>query len=353
MNVDLRTTVGVFALVFLSVVGVAAVGGVLDGGPPETEPVADDHWRLESVEPETASEGGEIEMESDESPNTVVVHLGGAAGGLGGGTSTLPIEDGDEPAEADVGTLGGVERGVAPLSSALVENGHEVRFYGGAATAEPLPSLLSEADAFVTTAPGALSATDADAVRSFADAGGRTLVASDPGSAGALTELGSPLGAYGEAGYVYDMERNDASYLSVFVEPTGSAALTEGVEEAVFRGAAPVGAADEPAVLASAGTARLSTTRETGSYGVAVRSGSLAVLGDSSFLEPENADRADNDVLIGNLADFLVTGEDPDASFGSPVGPGGTVPPGAAPTPPPEPTEPSGNETDTPENATA
>ncbi|MGM0447241.1 MAG: hypothetical protein ACQERM_03180 [Methanobacteriota archaeon] len=359
MSVDLRTTVGAFALVFLAIVGVAAVGGVvLDDAPPETDAVADDHWQADAVEPETASEGGEVEMESSEPSNTVVVHLGGGAAGPGGGTSILPIEDGDAPAEADVGSLGGVRRGVAPLTTALVENGHEVRFYGGAVGSEPLPSMLSDADAFVTTSPGALSAPDADAVETFVDAGGRTLVTSDPGAAGALTDLGSPFGVYGEAGYVYDMENNDANYLSVFVEPTGPGALTEGVEEVVLRGAAPIGTADGSATLATPETSRLSTTRETGSYGVAVRSGSLAVLGDSSFLEPENADNADNGALIGNVADFLVTGKSPDASFGSPTGSGGAAPPGGAvppggSTPPPEPTDPSGNETDPSGNATA
>ncbi|QWC18550.1 hypothetical protein [Halorubrum sp. 2020YC2] len=359
MSVDLRTAVGAFALVFLAVVGVAAVGGVvLDGAPPETDAVADDHWQLDSVEPETVSEGGEVEMESSEPSNTVVVHLGGAAGGIGGGTSILPIEDGDAPAEADVGTLGGVRRGVAPLTAALVENGHEVRFYGGSVGGEPLPTMLSDADAFVTTNPGALSGPDADAVESFVDAGGRTLVTSDPGGAGALTDFGSPFGVYGEAGYVYDMENNDANYLSVLVEPNGPGTLTEGVDEVVLRGAAPVGAADGSAALATAETSRLSTTREAGSYGVAVRSDSLAVIGDSSFLEPENAGRADNGVLIGNVADFLVTGPTPDVSFGPEAGPGGaappgtTVPPGGSPTPT-EPTDPSGNETDSAGDATA
>lgn len=358
MSLDLRTTVGAFAVVFLAVVGAAAVGGVvLDGAPPEPASVADDHWQLDAVEPETVSEGGEVEMESSEPSNTVVVHLGGATGGAGGGTSILPIEDGDAPAEADVGSLGGVQRGVAPLAAALAENGHEVRFYGGAASAEPLPSMLSDADAFVTTSPGALSATDADAVETFVDAGGRTLVASDPGGAGALTDFGSPFGVYGEAGYVYDMENNDANYLSVLVEPTGPGALTEGVEEVVLRGAAPVGAADDSAALTTAETSRLSTTREADGYGVAVRSDSLAVVGDSSFLEPENAGRADNGVLIGNVADFLVTGEQPDVSFDPSDGPGGTVPPEGAVPPggstPSEPTDPPENETDPSGNATA
>ncbi|QAU14099.1 hypothetical protein EKH57_16125 [Halorubrum sp. BOL3-1] len=351
MSVNLRTTVSTFVIVFLAIVGAAAVGGVaLDSGPSDTDPVADDHWQLDSVEPETVSEGGKVEMESNEPSNTVVVHLGGVTTGVGGGTPVLPIEAGDTPVEADVGTLGGVRRGVTPLTAALVESGHEVRFYDGPRGGERLPSLLSDADAFVTTNPGSLSGPDTDAVESFVDAGGRTLVTSDPGDAGALTSFVSPFGVYGEAGYVYDMENNDASYLSVLVRPTESTGLTDGVERVVLRGAAPVGTADGTATLTSAETSQLSTTRESGSYAVAVRSGSLAVIGDSSFLAPENAGRADNGVLVGNIADFLVSGKAPDVPFGPPTQPGGGVPPGGPMPPsdptPPEPSEPPANATD-------
>jgi len=167
---------------------------------------------------------------------------------------------------------------VSPLTSTLVENGHEVTFYRGNPTGEPLPSLLADADAFVTTNPGSLSATDIDTVASFAEAGGRTLIASDPGTAGALTELGSTAGIYGEAGYVYDMTNNDANYLSVLVESSGSSVLTNDVDEVVFRGAARVGAASGSEPLTTAETAQLSTTREAGTYGVAVRSGPLPQL---------------------------------------------------------------------------
>jgi len=241
---------------------------------------------------------------------------------------------------------------VSPLTSTLVENGHEVTFYRGNPTGEPLPSLLADADAFVTTNPGSLSATDIDTVASFAEAGGRTLIASDPGTAGALTELGSTAGIYGEAGYVYDMTNNDANYLSVLVESSGSSVLTNDVDEVVFRGAARVGAASGSEPLTTAETAQLSTTREAGTYGVAVRSGSVAAVGDSSFLAPENAYHADNNVLIGNLGDFLVTGENPDVSFGPA---GGAGPPGGAPTPPSGPTDPSGpsTPTDPPANETS
>jgi len=148
-----------------------------------------------------------------------------------------------------------------------------------------------------------------------------------PEQQGALTELGSTAGIYGEAGYVYDMTNNDANYLSVLVESSGSSVLTNDVDEVVFRGAARVGAASGSEPLTTAETAQLSTTREAGTYGVAVRSGSVAAVGDSSFLAPENAYHADNNVLIGNLGDFLVTGENPDVSFG----PAGGAGPGRGP----------------------
>jgi len=182
-------------------------------------------------------------MESTESSNTVVVHLG--RGRVAASAAQRRYSRSKPLISLLKRTLEhlAAQRGVSPLTSTLVENGHEVTFYRGNPTGEPLPSLLADADAFVTTNPGSLSATDIDTVASFAEAGGRTLIASDPGTAGALTELGSTAGIYGEAGYVYDMTNNDANYLSVLVESSGSSVLTNDVDEVVFRGAARVGAA--------------------------------------------------------------------------------------------------------------
>jgi len=67
---------GAFVVVFLLIVGVTAVGGVVLDSNPTPEPVADDHWQLDTVTPDGVDEGGTINMESTESSNTVVVHLG-------------------------------------------------------------------------------------------------------------------------------------------------------------------------------------------------------------------------------------------------------------------------------------
>lgn len=66
---------------------------------------------------------------------------------------------------------------------------------------------------------------------------------------------------------------------------------------------------------------------------MAGQNGSLALIGDSSFLAPEDAAHADNGVLIGNVVDFLVRGETPDVSFGPSAAPGGEVPPGGVVSP--------------------
>ena len=52
----------------------------------------------------------------------------------------------------------------------------------------------------------------------------------------------------------------------------------------------------------------------------------MAVIGDTSFLNPENAYRADNNVLIGNVADFLVEGNVSENPFQEPPTGGGSTP---------------------------
>lgn len=85
--------------------------------------------------------------------------------------------------------------------------------------------------------------------------------------------------------------------------------------------------------MATSADTRHSITRETDSYTVGVHHEDLAVIGDSSFLALENAYRADNNVLIGNIAEFLMTGEKPEEmNVDEPAGTSPrTQPPGSEP----------------------
>lgn len=306
MSSDSRSLVGVFVLVFAVTVGAVVVGSIgLDmvGEQPEVE---EDHWNLDAVAPEGAETGGEIAMDSFEAENTVVVHVPPSV--PAGGGIVMPIEDDTDLDEASVGSIGGAERDISPLASTLAENGHEVVFYQDEFEDGPLDETLAEADGFISTGVGMLSGEETDAVEEFADSGGRVVLTANPGSAGPATDVGSSFGLYADSGYVYDMAENDHNYLSVFVEPADGSPLADGVDRAVFRGAAPVGASDGSGTFETSDSAQISTTRETGSYTVAATSGDVALVGDSSFMSPENAKRADNNVLVGNVADYLVTG---------------------------------------------
>ncbi|WP_338740285.1 DUF4350 domain-containing protein [Haloplanus salilacus] len=302
----------VFVVIVVVVVGGAAVApyalGSGDGGddPPAVE---NQQFHPDSALPDRTAEDGEVRMDSDASDKTVLVDVGHA-----NGVSETDLE---------------------PLLSTLAENGHQIRFYRGERAS--LNESLRSADAFLVVSPRERFTGDELAgVQAFTDAGGRVLVMGDPPSVqatgglllglGGLQEtgpqtasLGSNYGiAYG-SGYLYNMEENDNNFQSIYARPAGGSALTDGVDRVVMREAAPIRTGDATRVLVASRGTQLSTTRDTGQYAVVVRNGGVAAVGDTEFVTRENAHDADNEVLIGNLADFLVDG---DKEPGAPAEPG-------------------------------
>lgn len=305
-----RNVLGTFIAVFVLIVGTVSVGGLIvhDDRPGPAE-VDKDHWDPDTVVPEDAPDGGEITMDSTESNETVVVYTGGAAAMGAAGAQPVPIRDDGSDRAVSVGSLGSANRDVSPLVSVLVENGHEVVFYDGPTSPQPLGQTLADADAFVTVGSATFTPAERDSISQFVDDGGRTVIAASPGSTGDIAEIASTAGLATDPGYLYDLEQNDNNHLGVYAAPAGDSPLIDGVDRVVLRGASPVRTSDGDIALETVETTTRSTTRESGSYDVAAHSGDMAVVGDSSFLEPENAHRFDNDVLVGNIADFLVTGE--------------------------------------------
>lgn len=301
-----KTLVAAFVAVFVLTVGVVSLGTLaLEESTPEQPTVETDHFQPENALPDETNDGGEISMDSTEPTNDVVIHTG--TGMAAGQPIVIAEDDGDR--ELSTGSTGGPERGVGPLATTLVSNGHGVEFYADEFEDGPLQQTLADADAFVTTAPEQLSSAERDQIDAFIDAGGRVVIAADPGSSEGVMQLGSSAGMYTESGYLYNLVENDNNHLSLYAEPAGDSPLTAGVDEVVLRSATAVGTAQGATTMKTSADTRLSTTREADSYAVGAHHGDLAVIGDSSFLTPENAYRADNNVLIGNVAEFLVTGE--------------------------------------------
>ena len=342
---DIRTLAVAFVVTLAAITGGAAVTGFVtaDGAAPAPE-IQNEHYVDGDAVANDTPGRATVEMESTARSQTVLVDPGIDSSG---GVAASPL------ALLGLGSPGVADRDIRPLANALIENGHEIGVYvpgatqprraagpgsGGAETR--LGERLADADAFVTFRTD-YNEAELSAIEEFVDSGGRVIVATEPDAAfdqpGAVG-LDSTLEVTTEPGYVYNMEENDLNYQRVYAEPTGGsgAALTEGVDRAVLPSATPVGTATGGGdVLRPIEGSELSTTRASTEAPLLVRSDGVVMVGDSDFLSPENAARADNDALIGNLADFLVAG--------------GQATPTAGPTP----TAPSGNQTAPSGNQTA
>ncbi|TKX38970.1 hypothetical protein EXE51_02840 [Halorubrum sp. CGM5_25_10-8B] len=327
-----------FVVTLAAVTGGAAVAGYVtaDGAAPAPA-IQNDHYQ-------------NPDLIANDTPGQATVEMDASAD-----SQTVLVDPGVEPATARpvlpfslIGLGGGgvADRDIRPLANALIENGHEVGVYvpdpdqqrrparPGAEETTQLGERLAEADAFVTFRTD-YEPDELDAIESFVESGGHVVLATEPDAAysqpGAAS-LDATLDVTTEGGYVYNMEENDLNYQRVYAEATGDASLTEGVDRAVFPSATPVGTpAGGADVLRPIEGSELSTTRAPTDAPLLVRNDEVVMIGDSDFLSPDNARRADNDALIGNLADFLVTNDRTPPGDGGSTGP--TQPgPGQPPT---------------------
>jgi hypothetical protein len=233
-----------------------------------------------------------------------------------------------------ISTDGSVEA-VEPVVRALVRNGHEVRIHGGGGTPMPVSGILggaAMASASVSSGSGDLATELAEVDALFAVGGsqfsdaeyatieafaenGSVVLATDPGTVfqgSASDALTSRFGVAVGDGYLYNMHENDANFQRIYAAGADSD-LAAGVDRVVLDTAVPLQAdAAGSTALTAAEQTRYDTTRETGTYDVAVQSGNAVVIGDADFMAPLDYNRADNDVFLGNVLDHLVdTPENP------------------------------------------
>jgi hypothetical protein len=326
---DLFVGLGVFAVVLVGIVGVAAAAGPLletDGSPTTT-----------STEVPSAFEAGSISVDSSEAAGEVAVQAASS-----GDVVVIDTAHGNDQSTEKVQTLERV----------LVENGYEVRYHGsgsnsaaagrtgsigGAPGSESGQSKMNEslrdADAYVIINPSSqYDRSEAASVRAFADAGGRVLIMSDPGSlsiagllaqalgantgssADALTPVSSQFGVGVGSGYLYNMAEYDSNYQTIYASGTNSS-LSEGVDRVSVDRAAPVFASPDATVaLTTSADTELSDSGMARKYAVAARNQDVSIVGDTSILDPARLQHADNEVFVGNLIEFLVGGTvQPDA----------------------------------------
>jgi plastocyanin len=316
MNNIQKTAAVVFLVTFVAVVAVGGIVSAVTGGggnTAELPEVENPQYDADRVSPNTSPGTANIQMDSSGTGETVVVSVGGGVS----------------------------ERDIAPLVNTLIQGGAEVNVVskGGPGPAigligpgpqpprgpppAPRPSggeeestlgeELPDADAFVSVGVGSYRDEEIDAISEFLDDDGRAVFAVTPqqefAPSNGYAELFSEIGAYTEPGYVYNLAENDLNYQRIFVEPVGRTTLSEGIDQIVLDTATPVQAADADEVMRPIDGSVLSTTRAETELPVLVRNENAVLVGDTEFMHPENTQRADNDVFVGNLADFLVGGE--------------------------------------------
>lgn len=302
--------VGVFvgALVLAVLVGSLALGVGGQSAPAVNDANAS-AFNTDDAVAEVPEESGEISMSEDADGQVVVIDTTYSSG-------VTPET-------------------VTPMANALTENGATVR-YSSSGSGFGLNSTLSEADAYILIGASApLPESDAAGLQAFTDAGGRVVLMNEPRQQQAAGLLGGSASSFGpprpllpltnqyglsyDSGYLYNMDDNANNYRNIYATPSGSSALTEGVDRVVLHESVGVNGG-QTVLTATEGTTQ-STTRRSDSYTVLTRSGNLTAVGDSSIVDEEYVYQADNEVLVGNLLDFLVGGEkSPEDAPGSGLG---------------------------------
>jgi hypothetical protein len=343
---------GVFVVVVALVVAAAAVApAVLGGGaPPGVQPETASTFDSDAILADDFDERGNVSVDGNASGKVVVV----------------------DAAHANSFSRSEIQ----PFVDALVESGHEVRFHGAGqqagsgfgppSTQRPLNASLARADALVVISPGVrYSTSEVNGVRNFTERGGRVVMLAEPESVSVglgggggpigvsiqrvqsqLTPLASTYGFDVGTDYLFNMEENANNFQYVYATPTGNGSLTDGVDRVALPQATRLTLDEDNATtrLTAIDGTQLQSTRSAETYAVAARNGNVTALADSSFLSPDFHTVADNEVLLGNVVEFLTSGEkepkptpEADAGPGRPgpgPGPGGPSPPRPTPTPP-------------------
>ncbi|MFC7057024.1 hypothetical protein [Halovenus salina] len=298
----------VFAVV---VAGGAVVGLSMDqdtapGAAPEHVELDNPQYDADRLTSESSPGTADIQLDSDAFESHVVVHMGGSA----------------------------TKRTITPLLNALVRDGHNVTVISDGFGSQPggpvgfsegavnqrttqvggsqseLSSALETAHGLISIGVNSYSDEDLNAIGSFVESGGRMVATVEPSQEFALgeglSEVYGELDAYTEPGYVYNLEENDLNYQRIFAQSGGDSMLTAGVDRVVLDSATPVQASTVDERLVPIDGTELSVTRAETEKPVLVRNGDVALIGDTQFMTPENTQRADNDVFVGNIAEFLV-----------------------------------------------
>ncbi|MFB6302682.1 MAG: hypothetical protein ABEH78_07465 [Haloferacaceae archaeon] len=299
-GVEWGKRLGVLVLVAALVVAGASTGAMVGGGggTPDAEPLALPEYRAENATVEPLPAEGTIQPDGNQVNR--------------GGTVVIDAGHNNRFRRSDV----------QPLVEALTRVGYDVEFY----TQGDLAAALEDAQAFVVIDPGSeYPPGDVDDVRRFTGQGGHLLIAGEPsrvtvggGLFGGLilqesrvTTLATAYGMSLDTAYLYNQntEYADTNYKFITAEPAPNADIA-GVNRTTMYTAAAVRAQGGQVLLRSSPkTIRSSTDDERGQYPVAVRRKNAVLVGDTTFMQPDKHNVADNEAFMAYLVEYLASSD--------------------------------------------
>ncbi len=277
------------------VVAATILGPGLLAGPPESPPEYPE-YDVSSLVPERLSADGTISVEPAADRGTVLIDRA----------------HGNRIDAADIESL----------TAAIAAAGYEVEFLE---PGDSVSEALGRVDAFVVIDPAQrYTGAQLDRLEWFVDAGGRLLLIGEPTQArltsglsaasirtatNMLDHVASRFGFDFGEGYLYHMSESDGNYRNVLGLATTGDGVAAGIDRIATYTATHVSAdGGESLVVAAEGT-RSIRGDVPGTYGLVVRKGDVLAIGDSTFLSGETVRVLDNEVLVGNIVEFLVSGD--------------------------------------------
>ena len=223
-----------------------------------------------------------------------------------------------------------------PVFETLTEQGHTVRFSGNieqsstsTGQSSRFASALSDFDAVMIFYPTEqFTDNEIDQLRTFTNTGGRVVMFGGPSAFDVSTSLfGSSVSSVQFGGntllerygmrinsdllYNTNDRRTDNNYKSIYVEPSQSDSLTQGVNTVNLDSSGSIVIAEnsraKPLLRATEGTQRFST-RRSGQYVTAARTTNFVAISDTTFLTDTDVYDVDNEQFVGNLLSFLASG---------------------------------------------
>jgi hypothetical protein len=189
-------------------------------------------------------------------------------------------------------------------------------------TKNSLGDMLTKADTFVIIAPtDPFSTDDIEKVESFVERGGRLLVIADPTrsyseydterekSVLLTNKILEPFGLSFRNDYVYNLVKYEGNYRNVFAVPKSSNLLTKNISSLVFYASHSI--ISKADILITGIDNTVSSLDDQGTdipLASLDESGNVLIIGDVTFMTVPFNQVADNNQLVNNISNFLISG---------------------------------------------